>query len=126
MSNTTDSKALRGEYRKLYRQVSKRLRKDVAPGGERDGALSDFADMLGAAQEESTPVSELLPDGFEPFCRSLLEALPAMTAKDKWVYRHRKARRAFGAICAVIAAAMIVAQLGYLAVHLRGVEYIAD
>ena len=126
MNKISNLRSLRGEYKKLYKKVNRKLRQDVAPGTERGNAISDVADMLNTAQEENTSLLDLLPDGFEPFYRSLLEALPALTAKDKWVYKHRISRRVFGAICAIVTAIMIITQLGYLAGHFRGIEYIAD
>lgn len=123
MKKRTHLRRLKGSYLKAYRQISLEIMQEAQRSQSREKTLMEIENLLFQAQLDSTPLSSLFADGYESFCKDILETLPRYTVEEKY-YRHQLHKRrkmAIGLAAGCAAVLFLLWNFGFLAYWSQGV-----
>ena len=96
-------------YGTLYKQIEKKLRRDVRESEELESALQDFSAMLLEAESAGLGENEVFPDGLDSFYEDLTQALPRITAQER---SRSKKRGILGAVALIAVILLAVWGIG--------------
>ncbi len=124
----TPQKTLQKPYSELLQRTAALLQHDVRSGTERTQALQELEALLFSAQEQSQPLEELFPEGFDAFYRDLTASLPAYSGEDK-IRQLRRRRLIRGAVAVFLLLLIALSWLkisGRWDLHREGLSYLQN
>ncbi len=129
MGSKRENEGLSGPYWAEFRRLHRRLCRDIAPVDDRREALDGIYTLLLEAQAQKKPPQSVYGGSFSDFYEALLEALPGAYSREgrreRWAWKIGLGALA-GLLVLGLCVGLVVWYSGWLGIHTRGIDYLAE